>query len=307
MRFHASRTPAALATLLLTVFLLTLSCSGLVASEEEVEQEFVVGEAPRVSLTHLAGVVRVQAAAAPVFKIKTRRRLLPGAARSAAAELSKVRVEVRATVGQASAQFVCGAVTEWEMLKEEARAGRLAGLAADYEIQAPKRSSLEVSSVSGEVVIQGIEGGVEFNGVNAPVLFERVGGGCRVATMGGPVTVAGLLGGLAVEGVGGKISGCAIRGACVIDTVGGEVELEVNPAETQVTRVHSMNGAVKVTLPPRASADVHLETTAGTIRCDFALPGEGTLLRSGKLGAGGATISIVTANGPIQLLRREGR
>jgi hypothetical protein len=90
----------------------------------------------------------------------------------------------------------------------------------------------------------------------------------------------------------------------VIDTVSGEVELDVEPPGTQVTRIHSMTGAVKVTLPPRPAADVHLETASGSIRCEFALPGEGTRFRTGRLGSGGATISVVTANGAIQLLRR---
>jgi DUF4097 and DUF4098 domain-containing protein YvlB len=112
-----------------------------------------------------------------------------------------------------------------------------------------------------------------------------------------------------VKTVNGSIEVGAI-GAVRAQTVNGSVKAKMDRTDWKgEIHIATVNGSVTIDLPATASADVKASTVNGAIETDFGLPVEGkwgpkTL--SGKIGAGGRTLSVNTVNGSIKLLRHGG-
>jgi DUF4097 and DUF4098 domain-containing protein YvlB len=139
----------------------------------------------------------------------------------------------------------------------------------DYSLTVPKQSHLhKVSTVNGAVDIENVEGDVAASSVN------------------GSATATGLRGEAHLSSVNGPVSATFVQ-------INKGVVLE------------SVNGSVKVAVPPQANAEVSASTVNGGIGSDFSLPAKkhfpvGQNLRA-KLGEGGPLIKISTVNGGIRI------
>jgi hypothetical protein len=109
------------------------------------------------------------------------------------------------------------------------------GNPADLEIQVPKRTNLQLSTVNnGDVVVEGVDGELEVSNVN---------------------------GSITLTGVGGSV---------VAHTVNGKVTATLTHASPQKPMAFtSLNGAVDVTLPATAKANLKLRTDNGSVFTDF--------------------------------------
>ena len=151
-------------------------------------------------------------------------------------------------------------------------------VSVSYEIFAPRDTDLEVATVNGPVSIHGLRGQIRADAVNGPISLEGVGGDVRVRAVNGPVTVA-------LEGDRWQGGGLEVR---------------------------TENGPITVTVPDGYSAQVVAETRMGRVTMDDLEVCDaehrrgrhyGDTLR-GRLGHGGQTISLTTANGPVRLVPR---
>lgn len=109
------------------------------------------------------------------------------------------------------------------------------GHAADLEIQVPRHTNLQLSTVNnGDVVVEGVDGELEISNVN---------------------------GSIALTGVSGSV---------VAHTVNGKVTATLTHASPQKPMAFtSLNGAVDVTLPAAAKANLKLRTDNGSVFTDF--------------------------------------
>jgi hypothetical protein len=140
----------------------------------------------------------------------------------------------------------------------------------DYLVQVPQHARLaNVSSVNGQVEIEGVSGNIEASSVN---------------------------GRLQVQGAAGDLK---------LSTVNGQVKTRmVALGRGQSVSLNAVNGHLEATLPADASADVSADTVNGgitsefpslTVKKDFPL---GRHLK-GTLGGGGAHVKASTVNGGI--------
>ena len=104
----------------------------------------------------------------------------------------------------------------------------------DFEIQVPRGTFLEVSTVNdGEVIIQDVEGDYDVHNVNGGIAMEKIGGSGEVYTVNGDVTV----------------------------------DFVKNPMKH--SRYGSLNGDVRLYFLPKLSADFYLKTFNGEIFSDY--------------------------------------
>lgn len=156
----------------------------------------------------------------------------------------------------------------------------------------------------GEVNTRGNDTEVEFT-VLVPqgVRFEG-------RTVNGAVRAESLRGDVEAATVNGEIR-VSTTGVAEAVTVNGAIHASLGSARwPEGLRFRTVNGAIDVTLPADASAEVRAKTLNGSISADFPL----TLRRSevvgrsahGTVGRGGPELSLETVNGAIRVQRAGG-
>lgn len=143
--------------------------------------------------------------------------------------------------------------------------------AVDYTLTVPRGARLD-----------------EINLINGSLDIEGVGGAVRAASVNGGVTARNLVGAVKLSVINGRLEAS-------FDRLGETVSLS------------SVNGAVDVTIPSDANAHLRASTVHGRISNDFNLPvREGEYVGrdlEGRLGAGGARLSLSNVNGAISIRR----
>ncbi|MDQ3806035.1 MAG: DUF4097 domain-containing protein, partial [Acidobacteriota bacterium] len=122
-------------------------------------------------------------------------------------------------------------------------------------------------------------------------------------------------GGLEIEGVGGAVRASSVNGRVTARNLAGPVHLSVVNGRLdasfdrlgEAVSLSSVNGGIEVTIPSDASAHLRASTVHGSINNDFNLPvREGEYVGrdlEGRLGAGGARLSLSNVNGAISIRR----
>lgn len=142
-------------------------------------------------------------------------------------------------------------------------------VSVEFTVTLPAGVNVGVSSVNGEVDVQGATGEVRANTVNGEV---------RAVSNGGPVNAS---------------------------TVNGSVfaRMRALPGDGDL-RFTTVNGSIEVELPAQLDADVEMRTVNGGFRTDFPMTLSGRVsprhLRA-TIGKGGRELRLTTVNGSIEL------
>ncbi len=124
-----------------------------------------------------------------------------------------------------------------------------------------------------------------------------------VELVNGDLLIAGVEGGIEADTVNGTIVVRGAAGEIELETVNGRIELELGSAMTEDVSLDSVNGTIEVFLT--GSAEIRAETVNGRIRNDFGIEvKKGKYVGSsmnGSIGGGGPTIEIETVNGGIRV------
>jgi hypothetical protein len=155
----------------------------------------------------------------------------------------------------------------------------------EFELQVPRGAYVYLKTVSGDIHVEGVEGGYRVRNVNGSIDMKEVAGSGEAYTVNGKV----------------------------------DVTLKRNPEKD--TRFGSLNGSVDVYFQPKLNADFRLKTFNGSIFSDFEMtslpntPGT-TERRNGKfvykstkgsmarVGQGGPVITMDGFNGTMHIRSR---
>jgi DUF4097 and DUF4098 domain-containing protein YvlB len=130
----------------------------------------------------------------------------------------------------------------------------------------------------------------------------------NVSTVSGGLELDGLAGEIEASSVSGRVVARGLTGRVRLSVVSGRLEASFDRlSEANPISLSSVSGVLVVTLPSDANAQLRAGTVNGAITNDFGLPvrrGEhvGRDL-AGRLGSGGARISLSNVSGPIQIRR----
>jgi hypothetical protein len=108
--------------------------------------------------------------------------------------------------------------------------------AMDFTIEVPLRTNLEIETVTGSIIVEGVEGDLEVETVNGEVTLSNVGGS------------------VVAHSVNGKVTATVTR-----------------PTPQKPMAFTSLNGSVDVTLPAAVKANLKLRSDQGDVYTDFDL------------------------------------
>ncbi len=140
-----------------------------------------------------------------------------------------------------------------------------------FNVLVPRKVNLDLKSVNGRVVVDGVEGDQKFKTTNGVIDAENLKGSVYARTTNG---------GIRVEMVGFN------RGAQV--------------------SISTTNGGIKLSLPDKIQADVEASTVNGGISTDFPLQVKGKFNSkriNGSINGGGSLIKLRTVNGSIKIYK----
>lgn len=142
------------------------------------------------------------------------------------------------------------------------------------------------------------------NDVNVEFVV-KVPAGVRLAarTVNGAIEASGLSADVDAETVNGSVT-VQTSGVARAQTVNGSVQASMGRADwSSDLEIKTVNGSIRITLPPAASTTVDAETVNGSIVSDFSVS-DGTVTRrrlTGTIGGGERAMSLETVNGSIHI------
>lgn len=167
--------------------------------------------------------------------------------------------------------------------------GRHNSPSVDYDLKVPAGARLKkIENVNGGVDIKSVTGAVHAGTVNGRLELESVRGEVHAETVNGHLRATGLAANARLNTVNGAIE-------AAFDSLSG----------VKSVSLETVNGAVQLSLPASANAEISATTLNGGIKADSPLAVKkdwpvGTELHC-KLGQGGAHIKANTVNGAIRV------
>lgn len=180
----------------------------------------------------------------------------------------------------------------------------------ELSLSIPPDALVELTVVSGPVVLSNFHERVTVKGVSGELTLAGVYGPTSISTVSGAVTVEQATDDLTVRAVSGPITVIAGAGGEIdLNTVAGAITVDLE--EPMPGRVHTtcVSGALTVRLPYDPDVEVNISSTSGRATTAFPeitrsrQPGSSRL--TGTIGAGTSRLSGHTVSGSITLLRRE--
>ena len=146
------------------------------------------------------------------------------------------------------------------------------GWSVSYEIWAPAKTDLRLSSTNGGLDVEGIQGRLN---------LETTNGGITLLAVSGDVNAETTNGGITVDLEGRRWEGAGLSAV-------------------------TTNGGVRLTVPDGFNADLEAATTNGGMEFEFPVTIQGRLNKriTTKLGEGGPPIRVETTNGGVTVRRR---
>lgn len=238
------------------------------------------------------------------------------------------RVHVTGTLGRDVERLEFRTDGKYTLVKVIIPKGRHRSAESRLEVSIPRGSRLNVGTVSADIGVVGVEGGLRLQSVSGDVEAQAFGEDVRIQSVSGDIDVRGsgdpAL--LAVTTVSGDAKLVDVGGELVVQTVSGDLEASapsVQRARINTTNgeavlatalatdarieMETINGDLTLVLRGEVDAEFELETFNGEIRNDFGPKPErtsqfapGTELRFTE-GAGSARVTMETLNGGIIL------
>lgn len=192
----------------------------------------------------------------------------------------------------------------------------------DFECRVPRHLIPRVSTISGDLVVEGLEyqgdgslkgisgeirvrklgGLIDANTVSGDLLFEDYRGEAQLRTVSGDIELdrVELQGRLATVSGDLEVQGLTL-GACSIKSVSGDIDLDL--VATHPLTVSSTSGDVEVVLGAGSSGYVDASTRSGDVELGLSLE-EPILSKSharGKLGGGTVAFTVSTISGDLTI------
>lgn len=180
----------------------------------------------------------------------------------------------------------------------------------ELSVSVPPDALVEVTVVSGPVVLSNFHERVILKGVSGELTLAGMYGPTGVSTVSGAVTVEQATDDLSVRAVSGAITVLAASGGRVdLNTVAGAITLDLEDPLPPRVKATCVSGALTVRLPYDPDVEVELSSTSGHATSQFAGVGAtrkpGSSRLAGRVGTGRARLTGHTVSGAITVLRRD--
>ncbi len=196
------------------------------------------------------------------------------------------------------------------------------------EVRVPTGSRVWVKSLSADIEISGVSGGLDLNSVSGRIRAEGTPRQVHAESLDGNIEVTGAApwtriktasGAITLREVKDEVTATSVSGAINIgagritrgrfESVSGDILVKSEPDPAGSLSVESHSGSIELQLPAKVAADIEITTFGPEIVSEFkhppAQPGasRGHTL-SFSIGAGGADISVRSFKGSVVLRKR---
>jgi DUF4097 and DUF4098 domain-containing protein YvlB len=199
-------------------------------------------------------------------------------------------------------------------------------VSVDYKVWVPDQATVEIKSVSGDVVVAALGGQAKIDSVSGNVTLQGA-AGAEIKLVSGDLEIGNVGGDAFIKAVSGDITVTKIKGSVAADAVSGDIELrDVSEADSVDIKTVSGNvvyvgtikaggryelkthsGDVRMTIPADATFDFEANTFSGAIDTDFEIKVVGKISPKeirGTVGKGGATITLKSFSGDVDLKKK---
>ena len=240
-------------------------------------------------------------------------------------------VEVTGTLGRNVEELIVERDGDKVIIKVKVprRGGR--GIDSDLHISVPRKSSIDIGSVSADIDVEGVSGEQGLHTVSGDVNTEYMGGHLSAESVSGDVEVSGdksdgdvragsVSGDVTLFRVSGEVRAESVSGDLVVDegsfartaleTVNGEIVFRGELRHGGRLSAETVNGDVDVTFSGDVSARFDIDTFNGDIRNCFGPKAERTSRYapgwelSFTEGDGDGRVEISTLNGGIDICKK---
>jgi DUF4097 and DUF4098 domain-containing protein YvlB len=185
-----------------------------------------------------------------------------------------------------------------------------------FEIGVPSKFNCNVSTSGGNIEIQKVSGRLEGETSGGNLEITDVSGSLEMSTSGGNVDLRRVTGTTNVETSGGNMQADDISGPLKLRTSGGNIDIRnadgklhastsgghirASVKQNQGIDLSTSGGDISIEIPRSTAANIHAETSDGSISCDLEYSGK---IRDGRMDAringGGEEIRLETSGGDI--------
>jgi DUF4097 and DUF4098 domain-containing protein YvlB len=233
-------------------------------TEELVQETFVVGETPLLTLSNVVGSITVESDNRANVQVTGVKRT------EGCQEPEHTHIEMHQEGDQIVVRTRLQDKTRWLGLRKGPQA-----CAVDYTVRVPTHCEIKVNQVSGEIQVRNISGRVTVNAVdgsvelhdiggrtcvkavNARVNGEKWSGQAKIETVSGPVQIGGAhllrVKGNTVSGAFSLETGIERDGRYDFRSVSGDVTLYLRSGDGVVSRGKTMSGRLVCDLPHEVS------------------------------------------------------
>ncbi len=240
-------------------------------------------------------------------------------------------VEVTGTLGRNVEELIVERDGDKVLIKVKVprRGGR--SIDSDLRINVPKKSSIDVGTVSADIDVTDVSGNQSMHTVSGDVTTEFVGGRLQAESVSGDVEVSGnnadgdvtattVSGDVTLFRVSGEVNAETVSGDVTIDeasldraeleTVNGDIQILANLRNKGRLSIDTVNGDLDIEFTGEVSATFDVDTFNGSIRNCFGPKPTHTSKYTPGLelefseGGGSARVTISTLNGDVNICKK---
>ncbi len=240
-------------------------------------------------------------------------------------------VEVTGTLGRNVEELIVERDGDKVRIKVKVPRNSGRSIDSDLHINVPKKSSIDVGTVSADIDVTDVAGTQSLHTVSGDITTEYVGGRMRAESVSGDVEVSGnnadgdvtattVSGDVTLFRVSGEVNAEAVSGEVTIDegsfdraeleTVNGEIQFLANLRNHGRLTIDTVNGDLEIEFAGDVSATFDVDTFNGSIRNCFGPKPTRTSKYTPGLelefteGRGSARVAISTLNGDINICKK---
>ncbi len=163
-----------------------------------------------------------------------------------------------------------------------------------FEVNVPRNLNLNYDAISS------VSGDVEIDGARGTVNVKAVSGDVKIVTAQGIIHADSVSGDVHVERASGSVSAKSIS---------GDVKVNLQNVDSdEAMEFSTVSGDVNVSMPSNLGAEVDMKTLSGDLRTDFGItvekkehgPGK---TAHGRLGEGSRRVKMSSVSGDVKLLK----
>lgn len=193
------------------------------------------------------------------------------------------------------------------------------GYSVRIEVMVPANYNNEVETSGGDILVQNVSGKFKLDTSGGDVDLKYTSGDVKIRTSGGDITLTNHSGNSNVSTSGGDIKSTETNGDLTASTSGGDINIEVKNGKVSAKTsggdidikyygdnkglyASTSGGDINLTVPPAFKATVDLETSGGSIDCNFENYKASKVTRSrikGEFNGGGETVVCKTTGGDV--------